>query len=1035
LTPERWAQIEELFHRAAECEPQRRTVLLDELCSSDPELRREVEALLSSDKSASGDMQAAVRSGLDAASFPLVGESVSHYRILDGIGGGGMGLVYRAEDVKLGRHVAVKFLPEESAKDPSALGRFEREARSASALEHPNICPIYEFGEHGGQPFLVMQLLEGRTLRELIAEAGTRKPPLELPQLLDLAIQIANGLDAAHRHAIIHRDIKPANVFVTTEGQAKILDFGLAKLAYAGPAAEEDGEPAAPGAGEPPPAGREERSPRTLELPLSRTGVAIGTAGYMSPEQVRGEKLDARTDLFSFGVVLYEMATGQRAFVGDTAQELHDAILTRTPPRVRELNPEVPPQLERIVSRALEKERNRRYQSAVELLADLRPLHDGAVAPAPPARMAWLPKRWFRFAASSAALLAIAVTSLLYYRHVRRANYLNEQDTVILASFINTTGDAIFDSSLHEALYLSLKQSPFLNVLGAGKVNATLRLMPNLPKNPFASEFIPEVCRRVGSKAYIVGSIRGPAGAYVVGVKAVNCQSAKVLANEEIKAISKEDVLDALGDAATRLRAELGEPPSQVWRYSVPLKQVTPSLEALKEYSLAEQVGSRQGDSAQLPHELRAIELDPSFALAYSTAGRNYLNQSQSEKALEYISRAFELQDHATEIQRFQIASMYYFVATGELNKVAETLQNQIAIYPRASDDAYSNLSIVLSELGLYDKAAEMARQAIPFAPNSGILYHNLTHNLIALQRFKEARETLQAALARKPDTIPNHRQLYELAFLAGDSQGMSDQLAWLRGQPGYETVALAMESETTAFFGNLRKARALTRQAVGSALRIDFKEAAATWWDVAALREAAFGNPTEARQAVAEALKLAPASDGVQVLSAFALAKLDDVAGAESLRQTLAQTHPLDTEVQSLWLPTIDAQLALAQENPEAAIERLHAAKPMELGFVQYLLSTSCLDAVDVRGEAYLALRDGKAAAGEFQRIIDHNGIVQYCYTGALAHLQLGRAYAMAGDTAKARAAYNDFLTLWKDADPDIPILKQAKAEYVKLQ
>jgi len=1027
MTPERWAQIEELFHRAAECDEKQRATLLEEAGSTDPELRKAVEALLSSDERASSDMQEAVRRGLDAASFPLVGENVTHYRILDGLGGGGMGLVYRAEDIKLGRQVALKFLPEESVKDPAALGRFEREARSASALEHPSICPIYEFGEHEGQPFLVMQLLEGQTLRECITAVGREKPPFELPKLLDLAVQIAEGLKAAHQHGIVHRDIKPANIFITTQGQAKILDFGLAKLACGGPAEEHPGG-SVPGNGERQGAIAEGTpSTKTPDPFVSQTGVAVGTAGYMSPEQVRGEKLDARTDLFSFGLVLYEMATARRACQGASESDLHNAILTSTPPPVRIVNPEIPPKLEEIIKRALEKDRDKRYQSAEAILEDLRPFA---------ARKTWLQKRGLRIALSSATVLAVAITAFLYYRHVQRANYLTEQDTIVMATFANNTGEPIFDDTLPAALYLTLAQSPFLNILGGRKMGAVLRAMPAVPnKNRLSPELIPEVCRRAGSKAYVIGSIRGAAGAYVIQLKAVNCQSGRVLADEQIKAGSREDVLDALGNAAANLRRDLGEPPAQVWEFNVPLKQAsTASLEALKEHAIGQQSAGR-GIAAQLPYELRAIQLDPSFALAYGTAGRDYLNLSQSEKALEYIGRAFELQDRATEIERLRIAGMYYYIATGELTKVAETLQRQIAVYPRASDDAYTNLSIVLAELGQYQKAAEVARQAIPLGPDDPSYYQNLTHNLLALQRFKEAQETIQEALARKPDIVGNHQQLYVLAFLTNDSQTMSDQLARMRTFPGAETVALATESNTNAYVGHLRKARDLTRQAVDSALKADFKEAAATWWGMSALRELAFGNPTEARQDVAQALKLAPTNLGVNILSAYSLAKLGDTAQAESLTQALAKESPLDTAVQSLWLPTISAQLELTRKNPGVAIEQLRAATSMELGFVSFLLSISCLDAVNVRGEAYLAQGNGKAAAAEFQKIIDHSGIVQNCHTGALAHLGLGRAYALIGETAKARAAYNDFLTLWKDADSDIPLLKQAKSEYAKLQ
>jgi len=552
-----------------------------------------------------------------------------------------------------------------------------------------------------------------------------------------------------------------------------------------------------------------------------------------------------------------------------------------------------------------------------------------------------------------------------------------------------------------------------------------------LPANtPRTLDIVPEVCRRAGSTAYIASSIRREAGAYVVGLKAVNCQSGKLLADEQVRARSKDDALDALGEATTRLRAEVGEPAAQVWKYSVPLTQITSSLDALNEYALAQTPGL--GEEELLRHEQRAVELDPSFAVAWSDAGRLYLNLGQVDKGAAYLSRAFELQDHAMEFQKQEIAGMYYTVVTGELNKAVDTYQSQVAIYPKLPI-AYSRLSIAFSRQGQYQKAAEMERQAIVLSPNDSLGYGNLAFTLLALQRLKEAQETLQAALARKPDVGWTHMELYALAFLAGDSHAMSDQLAWLRGQPPFENEAFELEADTNAYAGHLRKARALARQGVDSALRNATKEQAATRWNGAALREAAFGNTTEARQAVTEAIKLAPDSEDVQLLSGFILASLGDAAGAESLAQTVNKRSPLDTWVQSLWLPTIEAQLELTKKNPRAAIERLQAVASIELGSVG-VVPNSCLWAVDVRGTAYLGLGDGRAAAAEFQKMIDHSGIVENCYTGALAHLKLGRAYAMAGDPAKARAAYNDFFAVWKDADPDIPVLKQAKAEYAIL-
>jgi len=1055
LTPERWAQIEELFHRASECEPEHRMVLLDEVGSDDPELRREVEALLSCQESAGDHLKAAVSVGLDAVGFPLVGETISHYRILDGLGEGGMGLVYRAEDLKLGRRVALKFLPEDSARDAQARERFEREARAASALEHPNICPIYEFGEHEGQPFIVMQLLEGQTLRELIGGAGVgpalgraQGAPLPIHQVLDLAIQIAEGLDAANQKGIIHRDIKPANVFVTNRGEAKILDFGLAKVD--------------PGAGLVPAleARPEEVSLRDMKSAasavdpnLTKTGAAMGTAAYMSPEQTRGEKLDARTDLFSLGLVIYEMATGRRAFAGDTAPLLQDAILEHAPAPARKLNPELPPQLEHIINRALAKDREMRYQSATEMLTDLKQLNEpgsSAVAVASPAprsavlgAQTW--KRWLLRAIGLMLLLGVASVALRSYLLSRQASRLTEQDTLVLADFANSTGDAIFDDTLKPALAAALRESPFLNVLPNGKVGATLTAMTRPANTPLTPELAREVCQRAGSKAYIAGAIASLGSEYALRLKAVNCQSGEMLAQQQVTAEGKDKVLDALGNAAAKLRSELGESLATVRQFDAPLSQATTSsLEALKDYSLGSKAGDAKGQAAELPYYLRAIQLDPNFAMAYLDAGKDFLNSGQSARAAEYISKAFELRDRAGELERQEIASVYYLTVIGDLDKAAQAYEKTIETYPR-TPSAFGGLGVLYAEQGRYEKAAEISRQLIHLRPDAGGGYENLIRNLLALQRFDEVRQTAQAESARKLDTHALHGGLYALAFVTRDSGAMAEQSAWFASRPVFVDTGLAQQMDTEAYAGHLRKARELTRRLVDSLLGSDSKEAAAKLWDNAALREAMFGNAAQARQAAAEALKIAPESQRVELEAALALAMVGDIARAESLAQDLDKRFPLHTQVQSLWLPTIDAQLALAKKKPAAAIDRLQATPPLELGYTPTHMNISCLYAVYVRGQSYLAAGQGSAAAGEFQKILEHSGIVWNCATGALAHLGLGRANALqartdqsvAADAARRRAfvAYDDFFALWKDADPDIPILKQAKAEYAKLK
>jgi eukaryotic-like serine/threonine-protein kinase len=974
----------------------------------------------------------------------LTGKKVSHYRVLEILGGGGMGVVYKAEDIKLGRRVALKFLPEELSHDAEAMQRLEREARAASTLNHSNICTIYEVEEEAGQLFIVMELLEGQTLRDLISEHGSNaRKSLPLEKLLDLGVQIAEGLDAAHQQGIIHRDIKPANIFITTRGQAKILDFGLAKVQ--GFDAAEAGSP-----------GPEfYQAKETGSLALTRTGAAMGTAGYMSPEQVRGEKLDARTDLFSFGLVLYEMAAGGRAFTGETAAILHDAILQQAPTPVRELNPEIPPELERMINKALEKDRNLRPQSAAEMRADLQHLkRDSGIGLAPLSTtsittvsvsevLAARRKRLWRIVLPVVIVLVLGIA--IWRGHIPpvSADRLTDKDTVVLADFANSTGDALFDDTLRPALKSSLRQSPFLNLLPDGKIALGLNLMTRPADTRLTPEIAREVCRREQSKAYIAPAIALLGGEYVIGLKAVNCSSGELIAQQQVTAVNREKVLNALSNAATKLREQMGESLATVGKFDIPLDQTTASLEALREYNLAMKIGDSD-QAGQLPYFLRAIQLDPSFAMAYLGTAETYGNMNQGVRATEYFVKAFQLRDHANARERLEIESLYYGYVTGELEKAAQTYQKTIDNFPK-SPAPYGNLSIVYSQQGHYDKAVELARQVLRVFPNfGGEAYEGIAEDLMPLERFDDARQILQAAIDRKLDMDGVHKDLYALGFLAGDSHAMAEQMAWFESRPEYASLGFSLESDTEAYAGHLGKARELTGRAVDSGVRTDNKEAAAMWRDNAALREALLGNRARARHYAVQALRMAPTSQHVEIEAALALALAGDSVRAESLEQDLRERFPLDTQVKSVWLPTIDAQLALVRKQPNAAIGRLQSVAPMELGSVTFCTSVSCLYPVYLRGEAYLAAGNGTAAAGEFQKILHHRGIVWNCETGALAHLGLARANALeartdqgvAADAARTRAltAYQEFFALWKDADPDIPILKHAKTEYATL-
>jgi eukaryotic-like serine/threonine-protein kinase len=939
MTPERFGKVEKLYHAISECGPDERAALLEQ---ADPELRREVESLLA--QPSGGELWD--RPALQHASelpedstvtMAAVGASLGPYRIESKIGQGGMGEVFRAVDTRLGRAVAIKITHERFSS------RFEREARAIASLNHPHICTLYDVGPN----YLVMELVEGETIA-----ACLKRGALPVKTALLYARQTAAALVEAHSKGITHRDLKPGNIMIAKSG-IKVLDFGLAK------------------------SGEDET--------LTVSQMVMGTPAYMAPEQKEGKPADARSDIYAFGCVLYEMLTG-----------------TRPGPQRKRLPSR---KLERIAGRCLEEDPARRWQSATELERELA---------------AATGRRWSKIAIPAA--LAILVLAGVAYFYTHRAPKITDKDTIVLADFDNKTNDPIFDGTLRQGLSIQLEQSPFLKIMDEDQMQRGLRLMGLLPGARITSQTAREICIREGGEAIIGGTIASLGKSYVITLQAITCQDGATLARQQIQSEDKEHVLKALGTAATALRSKLGESHDSIQKFSRAVEDqvTTPSLEALQSFSEAMSVMKQGHFMDSVPFLERAVALDPNFAMGYQYLATAYVQAGDSAKTREYQNKAFSLIDRVSEWERDSIAGAHY-EDTGELDKDINFDQSGARNYPRYWG-FHNGLGDTYVGMGRYEEGLKEGLEATRLEPDVEPPYRRQLDAYLCLDRLAEARQLAEKLRARGLGGARIHQRFLELAYVDDDRAAIAREIQWFAGKPE-EYLSFGLQAANLNVHGQRRESHKLYQRAAETAQRGGLRDTASEFEDADARADALAGICQTAHHLghPADALALCSQEPG-------------DAARAEKLAAEGSKQFPNGTIWNAVELPEIRAATALNRNQPDQSIELLKSASPYERSY---------LEPVYLRGLAYLHLHKGAEAAAEFQKITDHKGANWgatwiHPYWGqfySLSYLGMARGFALAGDTEKAKKGFENFLELWKDADQEIPLLKQAKAEYAKLQ